>query len=407
MRLTNIFWILVAVCSIGAVTKIVPAHLSDNEYIAHEWGTFTSLQASNGIDQIGMHHGDEELPRFVHCPLGFNYGRCLSLLKPDENSPLATTQRMETPVIYFYSNVKRVVDVEVRFPNGVITEWFPKASQYFPKEGQVTELKNGLMRWKASLSQESVELPEAPPENIWHAQRQVDSNFLTASGQNEKFIFYRGIGKFKVPFHVTSLETGELKLQNRSSNSVPSVILLNFEEDKGDFKDLGPLASNQVLTLLPKDIPQANQGDPASTYIHKISECLHNKLVESGLYPKEAQAMVNTWKRSYFLTPGLRALYILPRAWTDTIVPLVLNPAPKDLVRTFLGRTEIFTAKEESEWTREIRASIQNGIPYYEFPFHKMGRFAEPKLWRLKGLTANDVERDYIKQMIEQSSFIP
>jgi hypothetical protein len=34
-------------------------------------------------------------------------------------------QRMETPVIYFYSGQSRTVDVSVRFPRGEVTEWFP------------------------------------------------------------------------------------------------------------------------------------------------------------------------------------------------------------------------------------------------------------------------------------------
>ena len=39
---------------------------------------------------------------------------------------LSGTVRMETPVIYFYAPREMTVDVRVRFPQGVITEWFPR-----------------------------------------------------------------------------------------------------------------------------------------------------------------------------------------------------------------------------------------------------------------------------------------
>ncbi|MEK7862968.1 MAG: hypothetical protein AAB295_06860, partial [Chloroflexota bacterium] len=32
----------------------------------HEWGTFTSLQGSDGVDLEGLHHEEEGLPPFVH-----------------------------------------------------------------------------------------------------------------------------------------------------------------------------------------------------------------------------------------------------------------------------------------------------------------------------------------------------
>ena len=36
----------------------------------------------------------------------------------------------------------------------------------------------------------------------------------------------------------------------------------------------------------------------------------------------EAAALVNTWRSSYFDHEGLRVLFILPKAWTDTFIPM-------------------------------------------------------------------------------------
>lgn len=375
--------------------------LTENEYVAHEWGTFTSLQGSDGVDRIGLHHGDETLPRFVHCPLGFSYGRCLSLLEPGEDSLLATTQRMETPVIYFYSKAERVVDVKVEFPQGVITEWFPAATAYSPKAGQVVDLKNGSMHWKTLVKTTPLEIPDVNQEDIWHAQRQVDANFVTTKGENEKFIFYRGIGRFTLPFLATSSEDGALKLANRSLENIPAMILLNFDGARGAFTRLGSLSAKATLSLSEKEIPNPAQADVSEVYVENISKALFADLKASGLYPQEAQAMVNTWKRSYFQTPGLRVLYVLPREWSDRLVPLSLNPAPVSLVRTFVGRLEIFTAKEEQQMMGKMRKAIADNVPAYQFSLEELGRFAEPKLWRMKSLSIGEVELNYVKELLQ------
>ena len=48
-------------------------------------------------------------------------------------------------------------------------------------------------------------------------------------------------------------------------------------------------------------------------------------LVANGLYPKEADAMVDTWSDSWF-EEGARLLYIVPRQAVDEIVPLTIAP---------------------------------------------------------------------------------
>src|SRR5437867_5927077 len=71
------------------------------DFIAHEWGTFTSVQGADGVQLEWNPAIKNELPKFV-------YDRA----RPGDaaqdppflgKSSLATLQRMETPVIYFYS----------------------------------------------------------------------------------------------------------------------------------------------------------------------------------------------------------------------------------------------------------------------------------------------------------------
>jgi len=75
-----------------------------------------------------------KLPGFVYDlqkPGDARITRSLVLL-PLSKSVMETKQRMETPVVYFYSESERKVDVDVRFPQGSITEWYPQAKQIGP-----------------------------------------------------------------------------------------------------------------------------------------------------------------------------------------------------------------------------------------------------------------------------------
>src|SRR5262245_23799638 len=98
-------------------------------YIAHEWGTFTSVQPADGKQMQWNPLSVAELPDFVYSlawPEGKKAGR--------QNIFAAKTgffalQRMETPVIYFYGDEAQTVNVSVNFPQGTITEWYPAASR--------------------------------------------------------------------------------------------------------------------------------------------------------------------------------------------------------------------------------------------------------------------------------------
>ena len=84
----------------------------------HEWGTFTSIAGDDGmaIDWEPL-DGPSDLPCFVH---RFEVGA---------KAQLSGTVRMETPVIYLYGPEGSNVSVRVSFPNGFITEWYPKANR--------------------------------------------------------------------------------------------------------------------------------------------------------------------------------------------------------------------------------------------------------------------------------------
>src|SRR5438876_11475028 len=78
------------------------------QFVVHEWGTFTTLSASDGTLLPGLYKEEESLPSFVHSHSGFsphNYGKGIPVLNCSD-----VTLKMETPVIYFYSDTAMQVD---------------------------------------------------------------------------------------------------------------------------------------------------------------------------------------------------------------------------------------------------------------------------------------------------------
>ena len=81
---------------------------------ASEWGTFTTLHHPSGrpLKWYQSPQGrSSELPSFVN-------GSLLTKVNPYYFA------RMETPVIYFYSEDRKVVDVNATYPDGKINEYY-------------------------------------------------------------------------------------------------------------------------------------------------------------------------------------------------------------------------------------------------------------------------------------------
>lgn len=365
----------------GMVPTLAPPVQETDGFVVHEWGTFTSVQGSDGMSLDGLHHTDEVLPAFVH---GRDRRHCAER-KSLEWLPEGVTQKMETPVIYFYGDVPEA-SVEVEFPGGVISEWFPEATSFGPEVGDVSELADGIMRWDVSLGALADEtFPWVSPEDIWAPSRLVASNSVSVDAQNERFIFYRGLGRFELPVRVRSESDGvTLRISNEGDEDIPSLFLLNLHDGGAVVEPLGSLAAGDALVMSPgpKEFPA---GD-IETYVGEASAAVELALVESGLYQDEARAMVDTWTHSYFRTPGLRLLYVLPREWTDELLPIAIEPQPDALVRTLVGRIEILTAADEDAYRAIARDAVAANDRHLPLAVSN-DRFAEPKLRRAAQLS--------------------
>ena len=122
-------------------------------------------------------------------------------------------------------------------------------------------------------------------------------------------------------------------------------------------------------------------AQPLDRFVDAIADDVAGRLVESGLYAKEARAMVNTWRTSYFRTDGLRVLFVLPQSWTDQYIPLRINPQPEAIVRVMVGRIELLTQERErraeaavSAWHRLTPRPASRPLQ----SLREEGRYVEP-----------------------------
>lgn len=359
---------------------------------AHEWGTFTSLVGSNGITQHGMYHEDEKLPDFVH-GFGVTQGDLAGPVTPaprpkpcrqkfcfgDEffaNNLI--TQKMETPVIYFYSDVKRDVTVNVKFPEGVVTDTYPAPIRTSPTTGDIREAANGDTTFQVEVLPETQGMvPLVETGNIYGHARNVASNLVRTGKEQEKFIFYRGIGRFQPRISITS-ERGNLRLNVNRAADEPQALFLAHVNGSGESSllDLGALKAGRPITVA----ADAIRGLQEKKTVADSQQQLHliSGLVRAGLRADEAKAMVDTWEHGYLKVPGLRLLYILPKAEVDEILPLTMTPAPEKIVRAFVGRIEVMLDTEEYRILNQILREKD------QFNLSSLGRFAEPMLRRVE-----------------------
>jgi hypothetical protein len=99
-------------------------------------------------------------------------------------------------------------------------------------------------------------------------------------------------------------------------------------------------------------------------------------LVAQGLYVDEAQAMVETWRNSWF-EEGSRLIYILPEKFVNGILPLSIQPAPAQIARVFVGRLELVTPATE----KAVEAAFAS---HDQATLEKYSRFLEPILQTMR-----------------------
>ncbi len=368
--------LLLATTGALGVISIAAAHSRSphpDASIVHEWGTFTTVAGLDGraIDWVPF-GGPTDLPCFVEHlgrdPVTKYVASNGQVQVYDGRSSLRAKVRMETPVLYFYGP-RSSVNVRVRFPHGVMTEWYPTARLTNPAGvlGTLADAKqSSVIEWNnVSVGEpESTRLPGGEGESHYYAARKTDASVVRVGDQAEKFLFYRGIANFDVPIATTPQANGHILVSNLSSQVIPAVVLLDVRGNTLGYRVVRDVRGE---VSLPAPELTASLADLRSE--------LEKTLVGAGLYAKEASAMVDTWSDSWF-EDGTRVFYIVPPHVVDATLPLDIRPTPASVSRVFVGRMEILTARME----RDVQAAIsRNDAAALE----RYGRFLGPITERL------------------------
>lgn len=460
-----------AVSAAAATVGNSDAKAEDAPLIVHEWGTFTSFSGSDGVQVEFRPLVHNDLPPFV-----MNSWKQLQEWNLSK-SRLWAFQRMETPVTYFYTPVERDVQVRVSFPQGLLTEFFPPVQSMTPSdlrrysaeaaaaalEGPEQSLKaaqaSDNVTWDALLSGDQAQplslenssldwgtvhlipisslathvedeklaksmghfladklVPEATDPHYAYA-RDVDAALVNIEYQQEhpwvskgdyfeRFLFYRGLGNFKMPLTLSAHGDGAYQLANSGEDEVSSLFLVTVREGVIHFNYYDGIGPNSTLQLAESNAAQD---------INALSVAMSAALVKEGLYQKEADAMVNSWRNSWFAEEGTRLLYMVPQRITDELLPLEVSPQPDEVVRVLVGRMEIMSPEDETRIQEIVQRSAagratDGGVdgaapagPARQTAFEELialGRLAEPALVRVKNIAPEPVLRNEAAMLI-------
>ena len=356
-----------------------PGAGSAGALVVHEWGTFTVLQDEQGKPVGGINTDDEPLPDFVHNLSGALNGPSSPLppvyFKGVPRSHPDVYTRLETPVLYFYppGGKEMKLDVEVRFPAGWLTQYFPDAEVSADGRdrdrfqfGPLTYKSSGTLTWRNLRVGGTQEGPKTEMR-AWLAPRRVPAaaSVTTPRGETERYVFYRGVGRMDAPLRVSRSTDGmSLNVHGQLGNAVqlkpgmtmgPLWLVDARPDGTSAFRTIESVDLSKSRETLASTPATFSEGEYSRDNLAKIRAALHAALVRDGLFADEADGLLNTWEASYFKRPGLRMFFMVPKAWTDHHLPLHVS-VPADVERAMVGRIELVTPRH-----RELLRKISEG----------------------------------------------
>jgi hypothetical protein len=366
-----------AILAVLSLTVAAAAFGADeNRLTVHEWGTFTSLQDESGNSIGGINSDDEPVPFFVHRLLWE-----LIIGTPSQGVPRChpdVTMRLETPVVYIHrpkgDEGKRNLQLSAEFHGGWISEYFPQAKLEVDGKDATQEFRlkpikpstTSKISWDITLDGGGV-APETE-DHVWVAPRAVAAADVTAGAERERYLFYRGVGHLDAPLRVVR-NADRLKIERQEGANGVKI----QEAWLADIRDDGSCAFAKL------NVDEGGKAEfPASAYsaanLAMLREEMKNALVKDGLYVNEAEAMLKTWELSYFKSAGLRLFFLVPRDWTDHVLPLTVSE-PVDLSRVMVGRVELLTKDQREKLAKISSGNLTN--KQLENAYAGLGRFRD------------------------------
>jgi hypothetical protein len=328
------------------------------------------------------------------------------------------------------------VKVSVKFPAGRLTEYYPPPAiaqkQRMPWNNEVTDHENDVLDWgtvhlipnslletkvgdkavAARLNQHigMALVPWTDDEmNPYYQARRTDSNLLYvrrdegAPGAGdfrgdhfEKFLFYRGVGKFDLPVRVQSVEGDKVRVVNPGKLPIRSVFVV---QGTGSWMRSAFLGDVEPGKSIDGKLPPFVEDRSFNPY-QDLDSKLIPALVREGLFQKEAEAMVNTWRLSWYSEFGTRVFYMVPQEAADAILPLTVEPKPDKTVRVFVARMELLTSQEEKELLsllKDSAAAKPGAEAALVQALQRRGRLGEPALLHVAGAEESPLKTEALR----------
>lgn len=383
----------------AALAAVAPAQQQEPpppaNYVVHEWGTFTSMVGGNGLVLDGLHHEEEALPDFVHDLLRVDaFGTTQAKLPASR-----VTQKMETPVIYFHSDEPLRVAVRVWFEQGLMTQFYPLPNEIFPEFADarqqridMSKVRGSFLQWDVDVLPRSGPAPSGIPavaaDDPWAFARQTGASWVRtvpaadspARPETEHYLFYRGLGRWQPDVTVRCAADGTFVFGSGMPQTVPFCLALELGEHGGRFAVGGAVAGKGSRAF---DLRQIAWQKDRERLARLVGAHVMQALVAEGMFVDEARAMVATWSRSWFQKDGARVLYLLPREQVDAVLPLDLQPRPRQVVRALVGRLEFITPAAQQQVEQALDAAQSDDAAARrraEAVFTGLDRFLEPHL---------------------------
>lgn len=289
--------------------------------VAHEWGVW--LLRGGAVDHLGTLAA--ESPPFVHrtqrpgvplpipnpnpnpnppgpVPIG-------PVPPPDVHPPVA-----RKPVLFLYAQAPTAVRITVGFEGGAPWLFFPLGVESQPHPSQ------RALSWDLQALRPGARVPLRPVAagHWWNDLRRVPSSPLLArrGGEAERFVFYDGPVGFRPVFRI---------------------------QRSGAGAEIAPLSTERTVWLVgaggrfvQHDTTQGAPRTVAAGDAAELRRSLDAALRRAGLTAPESASLLDTWRDELFGAAGPRAVYLLPRAHYDAMLPLRIAPQPAQLVRVGL-----------------------------------------------------------------------
>ena len=295
------------------------------------------------------------------------------------------------------------MQVEVIFPTGIWTQWYPQATTVAPgivQAGSPSRTRNGSISWdvvvrppnmkqRHAAGDERRSAVELRPRRGLACVTTLKPESCTRSRNGNSSSSTADSAKRHCPSMRVMEQTGESRRRRPRQRAAARLHPARRERAWRVF--LRPFVGPANASTQP--VPSMVAARPLDAFVTQVSTDVASRLMRAGCMRRKRCAMVNTWASSYFKTDGVRLLFVMPQSWTDRYIPMRITPEPEELVRVMVGRVELLDRARELRAEKAISALASPDASVREQAFDTLrdgGRYVEPIVRRTLRTTTDE-----------------